>query len=64
MNRKFCQVERLERIRLANDGSDGLAAISRLVVREHRLIGESRDHAIAIDARHIFRGENQRLCRR
>src|SRR5215472_6829270 len=52
-HREVRKVEKFDCVRLAYHRGDGLAAESRLIVREYWLIGEGRDDSVAIDARDV-----------
>ncbi len=55
---KVCEVEILDGHWIAGHHRNCLTAKPSFIPREHRLIRESGNHAIAILSRHIFRGEN------
>jgi hypothetical protein len=52
------EIERGDRIRLADKSRDCLAFEARLSARKNRLIGERRDYAKAITTRNIGGGED------
>ena len=56
-----CRVETFNRLRLANDCCDCFSAIARTVffTGKHGLVGEARNHTVAIFPRNVFGGENR-----
>ena len=52
---KAREIERFDRLPLANDRRDGLAAEARLAHGEDRLVGKGRDHAKEVAAGNVIR---------
>src|SRR3546814_9214174 len=57
-HRETGEVERLDGIGDPDDPGHRLAAETRLVLGEDRLVGEGRNDAIAVDPRHVAGGQH------
>ncbi len=57
-NRKLCQVQRFDGVGLSNHGGYGLTSESGFGFGKYRLVREWRNHAVAVLAGDVFRGEN------
>jgi hypothetical protein len=56
-DRKRCEIEGLDCARLARNHGDGFATKAGFIFGEHRLVGEGRDHAVAVLAGNVSSGE-------